>query len=149
MCDNDNHQCPKEATWYPVKLQLLNGMKSISLQDNNEYIIPNHLIENNVKVRQYKIEILFFENLEEPEIDDSIDKSKFSIESVDFKKDGAICYAAPLFKRSGYSGYWVIKTPCISCYVKIAKECNDDIQVLTKASMLCQLNSMNMQVISL
>jgi hypothetical protein len=143
-CKSNNLQCPKEIEWYPVKVKLLYGMKSISLTDSDEYIIPNHLIEENIKIKQYNIIITFFDYIDESQINNSINKSNYSVESIEYRKDGAVYHAGPLFKRSGYTGYWMLKVPCLSCYIKIAEECNDDIDVLTKASILCNLNGVKM-----
>ena len=133
MC---THECPDEVQWRKINLKLQRHMTKLELQ-SPEYCIhnvPEHLAEDDIK--QYEVTAYFSDA-------ESVDQTLYDFDlnwsgvSYGITNSAARAEGGAVFRRKGVSGYFVLKRPCLSCYIKIAKRCNDNIEVLKKACVTC------------
>lgn len=108
------HKCPSEVEWKKISFQpILSIMDSIHLINCEKLQIPEHLhVEG---IRQFQIIINFRNNLDLDLINNILEHSGISWDSLDNKEK--IIYGGSVFRVPGKKGYYSLNAPCIDCYI--------------------------------
>lgn len=145
MCTRN---CPEKVQWHPINLKLQKDMIKLELQSSTSafYNVPDYLNEPDIK--QYEV-TAYFRNAELVEQTLDLFELNWSGVSYDMPNCAARAEGGVLFKRKGVSEYFTLRQPCLSCYIKLAQRCNDDMETLKKASVTCSLHFQPAVVVNL
>lgn len=136
MCSGKN--CPHEVIWRAVDLKLQQSMVFMSFVECNKMIVPDHLAE--AGIRQYEVTALFDSDDMLDEILDGYDLNWVGVEYYVNSSIKAQALGGVVFKRKS-KGYFMLLAPCLTCYHKLASECNHDPKILKRASLQCLVHN--------
>ena len=133
MC---THNCPDKVQWQPIDLKLQKNMIKLGLVTAKGWltVVPKHLDEPNIK--QYEVTAYFSDAVFVEKTLEAFTLNWSGV-SYDIPNCAARAEGGVVFKRKSVPGYFVLKRPCLSCYVKLAERCNDDVETLKRAMACC------------
>jgi len=117
--------CPSEVVWEAVDSDRLfrhPKILSVHFQEGTKVRLPAHLQSEQETIRAFSIRIEFVSDSTLEDVDAYIRRAGESI----FDSNTAHTCWGTLYRRSSQKGYWTLRAPCLSCYLRLLETATSD-----------------------